>query len=77
MFVYRRGVDRKHELENFRRSLAMLAAGVKALTREQALGLVEELAGVQAELDRRRAGLQSLLAYDCTNASPQVRPDTR
>lgn len=53
-------VERRYELEIMRRSLAMLTPGVRALTREEALRLVEELAAVQAQLDRLREGLRSL-----------------
>lgn len=55
-------VERRYELENMRRSLAMLTPGVRALTREEALTLVEELAAVQAQLDRLRDGLRRLIA---------------
>jgi hypothetical protein len=55
-------VERRYELENMRRSLAMLTPGVRALTREEALRLVEELAAVQAQLDRLRDGLRRLIA---------------
>ncbi|HSH23787.1 MAG TPA: hypothetical protein VK975_06985 [Acidimicrobiales bacterium] len=54
-------MDRRHELEVMRRSLAMLTPGVPALTREDALRLVEELAQVQTQLDRLREGLRRLL----------------
>ncbi len=39
----------------------MLTLGVRALTHEDALNLVEELAAVQAQLDHLREGLRSLL----------------
>jgi hypothetical protein len=55
-------MERRYELENMRRSLAMLTPGVRALTREEALTLVEELADVQARLDRLRDGLRRLIA---------------
>jgi hypothetical protein len=55
-------VERRYELEMMWRSLAMLTPGVQALTREDALRLVEELAQVQAQLDRLREGLRTLLA---------------
>lgn len=55
-------MERRYELENMRRSLAMLTPGVRALTREEALTLVEELADVQAQLDRLRDGLRRLIA---------------
>jgi hypothetical protein len=55
-------VDRRYELELMRRSLAMLTPGVQALTREEALRLVEELVQLQAHLDRLRDGLRRLIA---------------
>lgn len=54
-------MDRRYELEMMRRSLAMLRPGVQALTREEALRLVDQLARVEAELGRLRAGLRALL----------------
>jgi hypothetical protein len=54
-------VERRYELEILRRSLAMLTPGVRALTREEALQLVEELAAVEDQLDRLRDGLRQLL----------------
>ena len=57
-------VDRRYELEVLRRSLAMLSPGVRALTREEAIGLVEELAEVQDQLGRLREGLRRLIEDD-------------
>ena len=57
-------MDRRYELENLRRSLAMLTPGVSALSREQALHLVEQLAEVQDRLHKLRTGLQQLLDGD-------------
>jgi hypothetical protein len=54
-------VERRYELEIMRRSLAMLTPGVRALTREEALRLVEELAAVQTQLERLRDGLRRLI----------------
>lgn len=54
-------VDRQYELEIMRRSLAMLSPGVQALTREDAIALVEELAAVQDRLDHLREGLRRLI----------------
>ncbi len=54
-------MDRRHELENLRRSIVMLTPGVPALTREEALRLLEELAALEARLDTLRAGLRGLL----------------
>ncbi len=55
-------VDRRYEIEILRRSLAMLTPGVRALTREEALELVEELADVRERLERLEQGLRALLA---------------
>jgi hypothetical protein len=56
-------VERSLELENLRRSLAMLPPGATAssLSREEAMRLITELADVQARLDRLRAGLRMLI----------------
>jgi hypothetical protein len=55
-------VDRPHELENLRRSLAMLAPGtVASLSREEAMALVSELAEVQTRLERLRGTLREVL----------------
>jgi hypothetical protein len=54
-------VDRRHELENLQRSLAMLAPGsVASLSREEAMALVSELAQVQARLSDCAMGLRYL-----------------
>ena len=53
-------MDRRYELDNLRRSMAMLTPGVKALTREDALTLLDELYDVQARLDRLREALRRL-----------------
>ncbi len=55
-------MDRRYELEQLRRSIVMLTPGVPALSREEAISLLEELAEVQGRLDRLRAGLRELLA---------------
>ena len=56
-------MDRRHELENLRRSLAMLAPGtVAALLREEPTALVNELAHVQERLERLRTELRRLVA---------------
>jgi hypothetical protein len=54
------GVDRRHELENLRRSLAMLTPGTKAITREDALLLFQELGEVRDRLNRLRRTLRQL-----------------
>ncbi len=54
-------MDRRHELEVLRRSIAMLTPGANALDREDAMRLLEELAHVQARLDNLKAGLRKLV----------------
>jgi hypothetical protein len=53
-------VDRRHELENVRRSIAMLTPGMKVMNREEALTLLEELGDVLDRLDRLRQALRRL-----------------
>jgi hypothetical protein len=55
-------VDRFYELENMRRSIAMLQPRANALDREAAMGLIEELQASTQQLTRLRAGLAELLA---------------
>ena len=50
-----------HEIEHFRRSLAMLPAGADALKREEAMLLLGRLRDATARLRRVEAGLQELL----------------
>ena len=51
-----------HELENLRRSLAMLNPGATAsLSREEAMRLITEVADLQARLERLRLGLRQLV----------------
>ena len=51
-----------HELENLRRSLAMLNPGAAAsLSREEAMRLITEVADLQARLERLRVGLRQLV----------------
>lgn len=57
-------MDRRYELENLRRSIMMLTPGVPAVSREEAISLLEELAEVQGRRDRLRAGLRELLDDD-------------
>ncbi len=53
--------DRDHEIEHFRRSLAMLPAGADALTREEAMDLLGRLRDTTARLRRIEAGLQEMI----------------
>ena len=57
-------VDRRHELENLRRSLAMLTPGAKAVTREEAMLLFQELGEVRDRLNRLRRTLRQLAEED-------------
>jgi hypothetical protein len=51
-----------HEIENLRRSLAMLNPGATAsLSREEAMRLITEVADLQARLERLRLGLRQLV----------------
>ena len=50
-----------HEIEHFRRSLAMLPAGADALKREEAMALLGRLRDATARLRRMEQGLQALL----------------
>jgi hypothetical protein len=67
-FVFERAnmcsvVDRtREEVEQLRRSIAMLQPGAAAMDREDAMRLLAELGEVQARLDRLRRGLRALLA---------------
>jgi hypothetical protein len=55
-------VDRLHQLEQMRRSIAMLQPGAKAeLSREDAMRLIAELQDVEGRLMRLKAGLQHLV----------------
>jgi hypothetical protein len=59
--AYRQSMDRSHELESLRRSLAMLRPGAHALDREEAMRLVRELQGLESQIQRMRDGLMKLL----------------
>jgi len=58
------GVDRYYELEDLRRSLAMLPPGTAALDREAAMGLLAELRALEERLRRLRGGIEQALADD-------------
>jgi hypothetical protein len=58
-------MERFHELEDLRRSLAMLPPGSTAnLTREEAMVLLSELQALDERLRRFRSGLERVLAED-------------
>ncbi len=61
MFV---SVDRYHELEDLRRSLAMLPPGSAGLDREAAIGLLAELQDLEDRVSRLRDGIERMLAED-------------
>jgi len=56
-------VDRSSELENLRRSPAMLTPGATASSpsREEAMRLITEVADLHARLERLRLGLRQLV----------------
>ena len=58
MFV---AMERQYELENLRRSIAMLRVGAPALDREEAMVLVRELQDLECQTRRLRDGMQRLL----------------
>jgi hypothetical protein len=57
-------VDRYSELEDLRRSLAMLPPGTAALDREGAMALLGELQALEDRLRRLRSGIEQALADD-------------
>jgi len=57
-------VARSHELEDLRRSIAMLQPRTKVLTREEAMALIAELQEAMGRLNRLREDLNELLASD-------------
>ena len=54
----------REEIEQLRRSIAMLQPGASAMTREDASQLLRDLSEVQGRLDRLRNGLRALLDED-------------
>jgi hypothetical protein len=56
-----RRVPTKEEIEQLRRSIAMLQPGALAMKREDASQLLRDLSEVQGRLDRLRDGLRALL----------------
>ena len=60
MFVL---VDRLYELENLRRSLAMLPPGSKSLDREEAMRLLADLHEVESRLRNLRDALRAVLDH--------------
>jgi hypothetical protein len=54
-------MDRQYELENLRRSIAILQVGAPALNREAAMLLVRELQALERQMRRMRERLLALL----------------
>ncbi len=63
----------KEEIEQLRRSIAMLQPGAMAMKREDAVRLLGELGEVKGWLDRLCNGLRALLAHTRT-PSPSAAP---
>lgn len=59
-----REVRPREEIEQMRRSIALLNPGSMAMRREDAMRLLGELRDVQARLNRLRDGLRALLDED-------------
>jgi hypothetical protein len=57
-------MDRYHELEDLRRSLAMAPVGSPGLDREQAIALVTEAQSLHGRLQRLKEGIEQVLAED-------------
>jgi len=57
-------VERSYELENWRRSIAMLPPGSPGLDREEAMRLLAELRDLEMRMRRLRDGLRGLLQAD-------------
>jgi vacuolar-type H+-ATPase subunit D/Vma8 len=53
-------MDRLHELERMRRSIAMLQPGTKALSREDAMKLIAELQDVERRMRALREALKTV-----------------
>ncbi len=54
----------KEEIEQLRRSIAMLQPGSMAMKREDAMRLLSALGEVQGRLDKLRDGLRALLGEE-------------
>jgi hypothetical protein len=57
-------MDRYHELEVIRRSLAMAPIGSPGLDREQAIALLAEAQALHGRLQRLKEGVERTLAED-------------
>lgn len=63
--------DGDHEIEHFRRSLAMLPAGADALKREEAMALLGRLRDATARLRRVESSLEELLRDELRPGDPR------
>lgn len=63
--------DGDHEIEHFRRSLAMLPAGADALKREEAMALLGRLRDATARLRRVESCLEDLLRDELRRGDPR------
>jgi hypothetical protein len=54
----------REELEQLRRSIAMLQPGAMAMKREDAMRLLRQVDAIEERLERLRGGLRSLLDED-------------
>jgi hypothetical protein len=62
MFATLAAMDRRHELENIRRSIALLTTGAAPrLDREDALSLLAELTELTARMEHLRQGVRRLV----------------
>lgn len=66
--------DGDHEIEHFRRSLAMLPAGADALKREEAMALLGRLRDATARLRRVESSLEELLKDELRPGDPRSGP---
>ena len=57
-------MERPHELEDLRRSIAMLEPRAPALNREAAMAVIEELQRSVEQLRRLRQGIHALLEHE-------------
>jgi hypothetical protein len=57
-------MDRYHQLEDLRRSLAMAPVGSPGLDREQAIALLAEAHALHGRLQRLKEGIERVLAED-------------
>jgi len=64
-------MDRLYEIENLRRSLAMLPPKTKALDREEAMNLLAELHEVESRLRNLRDALRAVFDHGPDSSPPR------